>query len=285
MMTYVPPMISGAGLFVVAVFAMFLKLEIQLPLMLLFALAAVLISLPAIKKFQFTKEGFSIEPAERGHPRGAESHGSGEIPIAKTDSYLNVPIGRLAMGLFYGAISGVMSAITAHFSAPFFPAPPVPALFYSAALLGLFVRRRSIDRRQLVLIPVVVYVAWTAGFRTAAEIFDQNHPQELSAVAISGVAGGLVGAFLLALGLCIIIRELRSPMAILTITGVGGITGALLTLGSQQIGSFGPAPFPLFIGWQSCVTLSIAFFMTDRSKDLVQKAAGSVRNGAVAFHD
>src|ERR1700730_11313085 len=111
-MIYLAPVISGAALFGVAVTAMLLKIEIQTQLMVFLTLAAILVSLPAIKKFQFSKEGFSLEPIERGRAIAAEH-------VRETDK-VDIPLRRIvanqnritlrAMAFFYGTVSGVLSA-------------------------------------------------------------------------------------------------------------------------------------------------------------------------------
>lgn len=254
--------------------------------MLLLALGAVLICLPAIKKFQFTKEGFSIEAAEPRQATQTQPSGADEAafynriarPEAVPAGNINLRTVRPAMGLFYGTISGVLSAGLGltyfQFNAAtgqvisLWPAPPFPALFYSAALFGLLVRSRSIDRIQLLLIPLAVYVAWIAGFRVAFFLGPSSlhYPQ-----IICGLAGGLVGGLLLTLGLSVVAKELRSVAAIFATAIVGGAAGTLLGLPSPHIASYEMFAFPVFVGWQGVVSLSIGFFMTTRHEKLALK--------------
>lgn len=286
-MSFVTPMISGASLFGFALLSVFLNVQIQTPVMLLLALGAVLICLPAIKKFQFTKEGFSIEAAEPRQTTRTQSSGTDEAAldkrIARPETVpadnINLRTVRPAMGLFYGTISGVLSAglgltyfqfdaSTDFQVTSLWPAPPFPALFYSAALFGLLVRSQSIDRIQLLLIPLAVYVAWIAGFRVAFFL----GPSSLHySPIICGLAGGLVGGLLLTLGLSVIAKELRSVAAIFATAIVGGAAGALLGLPSPHIASYEPFAFPVFVGWQGAVSLCIGFFMTSRHEKLALK--------------
>jgi hypothetical protein len=276
MLFYLTPMISGAALFGIALLVVFLRAEIQPPLMVLSALAAVLISLPAIKKFQLTKEGFSIEPAEGRNVRTGSAppdrSSASEIYTEHSTRIKLVP----AMGLFYGTISGVLSATLGtlfYFKinpmgpipqlVPAWPAPPLPAALFSLALFFLFLGVRSVGKLQLLLIPFFVYGAWTAALRIAISLGQSVHyPAE-----IAGPIAGLVGGLLLTLGLCIFAKELRSPKAILVTTILAGGAGILLALPIAKYHSYAPLYFPLFVGWQGLVSMSIAYFMVLNPKN------------------
>ena len=118
-------------------------------------------------------------------------------------------------------------------------------------------------RLQLLLMPFFVYGAWTAALRIAISLGQSVHyPAE-----IAGPIAGLVGGLLLTLGLCIFAKELRSPKAVLVTTIMAGVAGILLALPIPKYRSYAPLYFPLFIGWQGLVSMSIAYFMVPGSKN------------------
>lgn len=280
-MVYVAPMVSGVVLFGVIIMSMLLKIDIQAPVMMLLALAGVLLSLPAIKKFQFTKDGFSIEASEPDYHQTTTPHGTQAVSPDKVrpnvtgdGKSLQWRMVPRALGLLYGAISGVLSAsfgwqgaFTLRNGEPYFnsswPAPLLPAIFYSLALFAQLVPFRSVNKISILVLPLIVFVAWIAGFQISMALFRSHTGFE-----ISGMAGGIAGAFLLSIGLCIFAKEARSLKAILAITAVGGIIGAMLAVPVPKLtpSSTFPVFGALFITWQGAVSLAIAFFMTISSK-------------------
>jgi hypothetical protein len=292
-MAYVTPVIAGAVLLSFGFMAAFMKIEISSTLMIVMVLGAVLVSLPDIRKFQLTKEGFVLERAEaRGRVAHSTAPATGrlrtqaEVPSAGTATTPpahaeaeRLRRGLLTIGFLYATVSGVLSVLLdslTNGAVSLFTAPLMPVFCYSAALIALLLKFRAINKVQLfVAIPLIVYGAWLAAYRVGvwlvAPIGVPGFPQ-----TVGGLAGGFVGAVLVGLGLCIFIKTLRSPMAILAIGVVGAITGTLVGITNVGVGSLRitVGSYPLFICWQAAVTLTVVFFMTrGRNLELLLKAS------------
>jgi hypothetical protein len=63
-MPYLMPVIGGSVLLAFGFLASFMKVEISITVMTILVVGAILLSLRNIRKFQLTKEGFSIEQAD-----------------------------------------------------------------------------------------------------------------------------------------------------------------------------------------------------------------------------
>lgn len=304
-MASVMPIIAGAVLVSCSFAAAFMKIEISPTLMIMIVLGAVLVSLPAIRKFQLTKEGFVLEradvPGRVGHltaPTSERTQTPAEVPRGATAIRPSAHIaaerlrwGLLTIGFLYATVSGVLSVLletltggTTKVLFGSLSAPPLmPALCYAVALIALLLKFRAIEKLQLLLgIPFIVYFSWFAAFNLAVWLIAPSvaatpgYPD-----AVGGLAGGFVGALLVGLGLSIFIKALRSTTTISAIAVVGALAGLLIGVKNVDVGPLriGADLYPLFIGWQAAVTLAIVVFMTSaRNLALLVKARPAKRS-------
>lgn len=293
-MAYVTPIIAGAVLLSFGFISAFMKIEISSTLMIVMVLGAILVSLPDIRKFQLTKEGFVLErdegPGRVGRPAApatARLQNPAEIPSGGTA--IAPPVhaeaerlrrGLITIGFLFATVSGVLSVLLDSLTGGkviLFSAPLMPVLCYSAALIALLLKFRAMDKVQLfVATPLIVYGSWFAAVHVGVRlVVPSNIGEPGYPDAVGGLAGGFVGALLLGLGLCIFIKSLRSIIAILAIAVVGAITGMLVGITNVGVGSLQitVGSYPLFICWQAAVTLTVVFFMTTgRNLELLLKA-------------
>jgi hypothetical protein len=128
-MSYIAPTIAGAMLAVAAFLSFYFNPVITNPVMLLLTVGAILISLPAIKRFQLNKDGFLIEVAEREQIKRysqvpeqpkLQTHNKQNI-LLESSTRIEMSFVRwlgdwrsgLAIPFLYGAISGTLSAASA----------------------------------------------------------------------------------------------------------------------------------------------------------------------------
>jgi uncharacterized membrane protein YozB (DUF420 family) len=116
------------------------------------------------------------------------------------------------------------------------PAPLLPAIFYSIALTVFFLKYNSIEKIQLIVVPAIVYLAWSVAYGLSYHHFGPppgdlrgpTLPLTVGALALWGAISGSVGAFFLVTGLCLIVRQLRSIETVLINCLAGGLAGVLL---------------------------------------------------------
>ena len=126
-----------------------------------------------------------------------------------------------------------------------------------AVLVFILVRRHSANPWWAALVAAIVtMVAFVCAVNAA--IFVDGKADSLAKVSrniLAGMAGGFVGAGVMALGIAMLPSGPRIPMAWLPMLIVGTLTGALLALDNVLDLDLASVLYPV---WQACVAVGLA---------------------------
>jgi hypothetical protein len=176
---------------------------------------------------------------------------------------LGIPVGRIAIGVGSGIASAVgMLALPKPLGINFdsaIPAPIAPALVLSVAMLLVLALASRMSRKFLLIVPVAVYVAWSAAYFLAFT----GYRWEFSAAnpwrgTVASICAGFLGALLLNLFLwssahgwrVMSLRVLRDHAINAIVFGAVGALGAVPTLAAVPITADFPHFLSVFLPWQ-----------------------------------